>query len=78
MENLTKLKSNAMNTTKSSMYTARSMNVPVVEFVWWRLIKTVQMSLFLKDGELDMLLISCNILYVLKCKLTLSNGHQSF
>jgi hypothetical protein len=31
-----------------------------------------------KDGELDMLLISCNILYVLKCKLTLSNGHQSF
>ena len=31
-----------------------------------------------KDGELDMMLISCNILIVLTCKLTLINGHQSF
>jgi hypothetical protein len=31
-----------------------------------------------KDGELDMMLISCNILIVLTCKFTLINGHQSF
>jgi hypothetical protein len=33
-----KSKNIAMNTTKSSIYTAKSMNVHVVEFAWWRLI----------------------------------------
>jgi len=39
---------------------------------------TIPIAEYQKDGELDMMLISCNILIVLTCKLTLINGHQSF
>ena len=31
-----------------------------------------------KDGVLDMMLISCNIVIVLTCTFTLINDHQSF
>jgi hypothetical protein len=51
-------------------------NVTILE----NLIKNVKTSDIFneKDGELDMMLISCNILIVLTCKFTLINGHQSF
>jgi hypothetical protein len=40
------------------------------------IIKDVKTSdLLQKDGELDMMLISCNILIVLTCKLTFIDGH---